>query len=410
MHKNNTFIRKYQAGGFGPAFNFLQQLSTQAGTSKFSMDGLINYKNPVKPYGTTSLTDAEKYAAEAKAARTGQQINGQIGAIGSTQLELFANKNSKENNPYAKGDILTRGALDVVSAMPGPIGWVGTGLSMINQIGAQNIKTDTNDISNNLINSSSGFTGLATANNLNQKQIGQFNNSGLLGQLLQKKGNKKGDLLNQQNSLLARAKTVKNMSLEGLKTKSNLASVDTLNQRNNLLESGFTGNSLQFGKKGLIFMEKNREASYDSHKQKMDLSKKIDDLYNLNKTLMSKIKDVKSMLESKRISFKEGGAVNLIVEGQLHARKHNLKETAQFKEAEITHKGVPVVTLEEGGDVKQQQEVEKDEIILHLELTKKMEELSKKGTPEAMIEAGKILSKEILKNTRDKNKLLKTVN
>ncbi len=39
-----------------------------------------------------------------------------------------------------------------------------------------------------------------------------------------------------------------------------------------------------------------------------------------------------------------------------------------------------------------------------------MEELAKDGSDEQMIEAGKLLAKEILRNTKDnKNKLLKTV-
>lgn len=66
--------------------------------------------------------------------------------------------------------------------------------------------------------------------------------------------------------------------------------------------------------------------------------------------------------------------------------------------------------MSEGGDIDQQQEVERDELILHFDLTKKMEELAKDGSDEQMIEAGKLLAKEILRNTKDnKNKLLKTV-
>lgn len=109
--------------------------------------------------------------------------------------------------------------------------------------------------------------------------------------------------------------------------------------------------------------------------------------------------------------FKTGGKVgpkNVIVSGALHAHKHDLKSIDGFSDAEITLKGVPVVTFEEGGVVAQHAEVEREEIIFHLEFTDKLEELAKLGTDEAKIEAGKLLVKEILTNTKDSDtKVLK---
>ena len=119
------------------------------------------------------------------------------------------------------------------------------------------------------------------------------------------------------------------------------------------------------------------------------------------------------MLEAKIEAFKKGGVLNsppknVIVSGALHAHKHNLKDLEVFEDAEITLKGVPVVTFEDGGAVTQHAEVEREEIILHLELTEKLEALAKEGTDEAKIEAGKLLVKEILSNTKDSDtKLLK---
>jgi len=107
-------------------------------------------------------------------------------------------------------------------------------------------------------------------------------------------------------------------------------------------------------------------------------------------------------------AFRDGGAINVIVDGSLHAHNHELHNVAHLKDAKITAKGIPVVTMDEGGEVTQHAEVERDELILHFDLTKKLEELMDEGTEEAMIEAGRILSKEIVKNTRDsKSKLLK---
>lgn len=67
----------------------------------------------------------------------------------------------------------------------------------------------------------------------------------------------------------------------------------------------------------------------------------------------------------------------------------------------LTKKGIPVVSEKEGGDLEQQAEIEREEIIFRLEVTKKLEELSKDGSDEAAIEAGKLLTEEILNNTID---------
>ena len=109
-------------------------------------------------------------------------------------------------------------------------------------------------------------------------------------------------------------------------------------------------------------------------------------------------------------SFKDGGAINIIPEGALHAHKHNMDIEG------ITPKGIPVVSNKEGGEVEQQAEIEREEIIFRLEVTKKLEELEKKfydsetsqkEKDECALEAGKLLVEEILYNTQDNtNKLL----
>ena len=95
--------------------------------------------------------------------------------------------------------------------------------------------------------------------------------------------------------------------------------------------------------------------------------------------------------------FQNGGDVNVIPEGALHARKHNM-ENAEH----ITKKGIPVVDLEG----KQQAEIERNEIIFRKEVTDKLEKLAKDGSDEAAIEAGKILAHEIIENTEDRTGLI----
>lgn len=101
--------------------------------------------------------------------------------------------------------------------------------------------------------------------------------------------------------------------------------------------------------------------------------------------------------------FKDGGKVNVIPEGELHARKHNMDIEG------ITPKGIPVVVEKADGGVVQQAEIEKNEIIFNLEVTKKLEKLMKEDTDEAAIEAGKLLVQEILHNTEDRTGLLNEV-
>lgn len=91
---------------------------------------------------------------------------------------------------------------------------------------------------------------------------------------------------------------------------------------------------------------------------------------------------------------------NVIPEGALHARLHHMDN-----DKEITKKGIPVI--DDKGE--QQAEIELNEIIFNLEVTKKLEELCKDGSDEAAIEAGKLLVQEILFNTEDRTNLINTL-
>ena len=101
-------------------------------------------------------------------------------------------------------------------------------------------------------------------------------------------------------------------------------------------------------------------------------------------------------------SFKEGGKMNVIPEGSLHARLHHM-ENAEG----LTKKGIPVVSIAEGGELEQQAEIELNEIIFNLEVTTELEKLMKDGSDNAAIEAGKLLVKEIFENTDDRTGLIK---
>lgn len=105
--------------------------------------------------------------------------------------------------------------------------------------------------------------------------------------------------------------------------------------------------------------------------------------------------------------IEETNQKNVIPEGALHAHKHHM-ENAE----DLTKKGIPVV--DNNGE--QQAEIERNEIIFSLEVTKQLEDLYKryqgytntqKEKDELAIEAGKLLVYEILHNTEDRTGLIK---
>lgn len=107
--------------------------------------------------------------------------------------------------------------------------------------------------------------------------------------------------------------------------------------------------------------------------------------------------------------FQNGGSINVIPDGALHARKHNMNLDG------ITEKGIPVVSEKDNGKIEQQAEIEKEEVIFRLEVTQKLEELEKKyyseeasqkEKDEYALEAGKLMVKELLHNTKDNAGLL----
>lgn len=104
------------------------------------------------------------------------------------------------------------------------------------------------------------------------------------------------------------------------------------------------------------------------------------------------------------VKLEETNQKNVIPEGALHKNKHHIENTEG-----LTQKGIPVID----NDGEQQAEIELDEIIFTLEVTKKLEELHKiykegsaKERDEAATEAGKLLVQEILYNTDDRTGLI----
>ena len=109
-------------------------------------------------------------------------------------------------------------------------------------------------------------------------------------------------------------------------------------------------------------------------------------------------------------AFKQGGQMNVIPEGALHARKNNMEGAGK----DFTHKGIPVID----DDGKQQAEIEREEVIFNKEVTEKLENYykqynddskSQSEKDEIAIKAGKLLAKQLMENTEDRTGLIEKV-
>lgn len=218
------------------------------------------------------------------------------------------------------------------------------------------------------LKSSTGYTGTAKNGETAEKNAGA---KLLFGK---NKANKMIGLQTQQDQQVQKilqnadmANAASNNPLIGLQTQLGLI-------------GGYQQNSVRAGKSGL--------------KMDREFAKKV-------------IKLSKGKKKATIAEFKNGGTVNVIPDGALHKNKHHL-ENIDEKFEDVTSKGIPVITEGEGG-ITQHAEVEREEIIFNLDVTKQLEKLMSDGSDEAAIEAGKLLVHEILENTIDNTGLLKKV-
>lgn len=179
-------------------------------------------------------------------------------------------------------------------------------------------------------------------------------------------------------------KKLTNINIAGNISRNNSIG-DTITANNLNLYSGYSPGLSLVGERGFKFPE-------------LEEAKKLIELWNLKR--------------SKPQKFQLGGKMNLIPEGALHARKHQLEEIDLSLEGQITKKGIPVVTKSNSGVV-QMAEIEKEEWTLRKNFTDQLESLyhlyQKDNSSEAAIKAGKLICYELLKNTDDRSGLIKSI-
>ena len=134
----------------------------------------------------------------------------------------------------------------------------------------------------------------------------------------------------------------------------------------------------------------------------------------------SKLRNIANKAKKKReiqleeiAGFKDGGKLNVIPDGALHKNLHHLDGDLGKS---VTGKGIPVITYDDGGEITQHAEIERNEIIFTKSTTDMLEdffnkynEASDEEKNSLAIEAGKFLATEILENTDDRTGLLNEV-
>lgn len=404
MHK----IKKLQGGGI-PPFNQITTLSGNPAPLAYTVPASLDFANQFKNYSQGTMNDINRKQSylsnPIQGIATPEQIKAQIDSFWKTSTTAGSNKIGnlggflkksgagllsgtnvatgviKSLTPQAedKGSQIAGQAMNTIGDIAssfGPVGSiVGAGAKVLGTLFTSigpNVKGNT---SKELTDSSSSYGGL---DKLDSKKFGLFGIGA--GKRYAKKVAEREQQRIKSEGILKSAQTDQEAAV---------GSIQNLANRYNLNMSGGwqQNNGIRFGKSGT-------KVSYD-----LSFAHKV----------------LNHLKEDTPEKFEKGGKVNIIPEGALHARKHNI-DTPEL-DGKITKKGIPVIVEGENG-IKQVAEIEKNEIIFTKEITEKLEELrdkysddesSSKEKDAIAIEAGKLLVQEILYNTQDNTGLLNEV-
>lgn len=376
-------------------------------------DGSFNSFNDAVTEVYRDNPDASNYKYKVETGGDFQGIMKNIGAsgIGSAAGDMFSQLGSTfrkyKDDDFSEGQKATqstiRSALNaipvygpIISAATGFMDMIGstTGLNLSNldENAAERFGVEGAAKFNNVINSLPGASMLV---GMFGKRTKDFNQSDEIENLRSGYGGTMGDI--------AAAEALSEKRVRRRDAKKINAEIDSANFKQDLLLN--IDNTATKTWKGVTTevmgdYQRQRNNRYQSSsysyvgKQGMKLMSidEVNRILNLRK-------------ESSIQEFKNGGVIgidsSIIPEGKLHAHKHNLQDANPDLE-DVTKKGIPIVTLDEGGELQQVAEIEKEEIIFRKEITTKLEELYKDGSDEAMIEAGKLITEELMTNTDDK--------
>ena len=179
-------------------------------------------------------------------------------------------------------------------------------------------------------------------------------------------------------------------------TKKSNSFIQEMNRKNQILEDIASTNTLR------------KQSQYGQDLANQNLSRYAGDNYSSmhigkNGLKLPSVNEIR-MITERIHKMKNGGKMNIIPDGALHAHKHHLEEIDE-KFENVTSKGIPVIS-----DTGQQfAEIEREEIVFLAEVTKKLEKLAQDGSDKAALEAGKLLVEQIILNTEDRTGLINKI-
>ena len=295
------------------------------------------------------------------------------------------------------GSSAIQGTLTGIAAATGPIGWgVAGAYALASGINAATGKTTTDNAyksfmdKDKLADVSSGYTDMDLENEAQQlynKKYGGFSRGAY------KKAQKK---INQAQMRMTDKIDIRDTAELG---QIRAGMVDANNMRYQMsINGGYK--PLAIGRDGLKITPERLKEAKEIAKCIRQKKRNVAFTNVIPAEAREAMRDVTKVPNDAVPFFQEGGQMNVIPEGSLHARLHHMED-----DEHITKKGIPVVDL----NGKQQAEIERNEIIFRKEVTSKLEELAKDGSDEAAIEAGKLLATEIIENTDDRTGLIEEV-
>lgn len=291
---------------------------------------------------------------------------------------------------YGQAIAAATGALDAIGNI------TGTNLSNINKDSAKRLGLGASAGFNNTINHLPGMSALAGGFGLWSSRTNGYSVSDDAEQLSSAYGGTVNDMRAAEDvsgKRLIFGKNKANAAIEQARNNDRILSqineTNTMRKQNNYYQdlahqnmNRYAGENYlgyRIGKSGMKLMSVDKARAILSARKEIELQEDVE-------------------------KFQNGGTIgidtNILPEGALHARKNGLAQLNPDLE-DATKKGIPVMAAEEGGELNQVAEIERDEIVFRLEVTKRLEELMKDGSDEAAIEAGKLLTSEIIENTQD---------
>ena len=393
-----------------------------------------------------------------------------VAGIGSQAMDtldnMFFGKQHAKDSGLTKGLNSAYDSISNAAMMFSPVGtivggamkagkFIGDGLTALVGGGTDQLTT-----TDKIMDSTLGrLSGLGLINSLGSKRAKQFSAN---NDTIEKVGGDYADSVNTIEDAVSKAGKKYGLFSNGARKRANRL-IDTARTQQNLMTNisneyqdqlanksylAYTGYGqdinggiqqqyLRAAKHGAILQRINlrKHRKGGQFKDKIDIEVKQEQwqpIINLEYPEVSKLKEGGQLEESKEWTpiisldiqkLEEGGKTdkpkqepekveetnqkNVIPEGALHAHKHHMKNAE-----DLTKKGIPVV--DNKGE--QQAEIERNEIIFSLEVTKQLEDLHKryqgytntqKEKDELAIEAGKLLVYEILHNTEDRTGLIK---